>query len=165
MEISEPPLYAITGALATRGASAEIEGRTAYIRDRERIARLMNEFRPDIMFYAAALKHVPILDRDWSEGVKTNIFGSVNVADAAVAAGAEAMVMISTDKANEPVSMLGLIKRLLRCAARRWTTTSQLGARGSKPPMRLISVRLGDVLASNGSVVPKVKAQIAAETR
>ena len=71
----------------------------------------MNEFKPDIVFHAAALKHVPILERDWSEGVKTNIFGSVNVADAALAAGAEAMVMISTDKAIEPVSMLGLTKR------------------------------------------------------
>ena len=83
----------------------------ADIRDRERILRLMNEFKPDIVFHAAALKHVPILERDWSEGVKTNIFGSVNVADAALAAGAEAMVMISTDKAIEPVSMLGLTKR------------------------------------------------------
>ena len=71
----------------------------------------MSEFKPDIVFHAAALKHVPILERDWSEGVKTNIFGSVNVADAALAAGAEAMVMISTDKAIEPVSMLGLTKR------------------------------------------------------
>ena len=72
---------------------------------------LMSEFKPDIVFHAAALKHVPILERDWSEGVKTNIFGSVNVADAALAAGAKAMVMISTDKAIEPVSMLGLTKR------------------------------------------------------
>ena len=73
---------------------------------------LMREFRPDIVFHAAALKHVPILERDWSEGVKTNIFGSVNVADAAVASGAQAMVMISTDKAIEPVSVLGATKRL-----------------------------------------------------
>ena len=75
------------------------------------LMRLMSEFKPDIVFHAAALKHVPILERDWSEGVKTNIFGSVNVADAARAAGATAMVMISTDKAIEPVSMLGLTKR------------------------------------------------------
>ena len=63
------------------------------------------------MFHAAALKHVPLLERDWAEGVKTNVFGSVNVADAAVAAGAAAMVMISTDKAIEPVSVLGATKR------------------------------------------------------
>ena len=111
IENSEPALYAVTEALAARATGAVIEGRIADIRDRERILRLMNEFKPDIVFHAAALKHVPILERDWSEGVKTNIFGSVNVADAALAAGAEAMVMISTDKAIEPVSMLGLTKR------------------------------------------------------
>ena len=111
IENSEPALYAVTEALAERETGVAIEGRIADIRDRERILRLMSEFKPDIVFHAAALKHVPILERDWSEGVKTNIFGSVNVADAALAAGAEAMVMISTDKAIEPVSMLGLTKR------------------------------------------------------
>src|SRR5260370_30087590 len=97
VENSEPALYAATEALATHQTGAVIEGRIADIRDRERMLRLMNEFKPDIVFHAAALKHVPILERDWSEGVKTNIFGSINVADAALAAGAEAMVMISTD--------------------------------------------------------------------
>src|ERR1700692_1040643 len=111
IENSEPALYAVTEALAAHDSGAVVEGRVADIRDRERIRRLMSEFKLDIVFHAAALKHVPILERDWSEGVKTNIFGSVNVADAALAAGAEAMVMISTDKAIEPVSMLGLTKR------------------------------------------------------
>jgi O-antigen biosynthesis protein WbqV len=162
VENSEPALYAITEALAARGASAEIEGRIADIRDRERIARLMMEFRPDIVFHAAALKHVPILERDWSEGVKTNIFGSINVADAAVAAGAEAMVMISTDKAIEPVSMLGLTKRFAEMYCQALDHDLAAGTHGAKPPMRLISVRFGNVLASNGSVVPKFKAQIEA---
>ncbi len=88
-----------------------IEGRLADVRDRERIFRLIGDFKPDIVFHAAALKHVPLLEQDWEEGVKTNVFGSVNVADAAVAAGAAAMVMISTDKAIEPVSVLGASKR------------------------------------------------------
>ncbi|WP_198964331.1 SDR family NAD(P)-dependent oxidoreductase [Bradyrhizobium sp. Y36] len=162
VENSEPALYAITEALAARGASAEIEGRIADIRDRERITRLMMEFRPDIVFHAAALKHVPILERDWSEGVKTNIFGSINVADAAVAAGAEAMVMISTDKAIEPVSMLGLTKRFAEMYCQALDHDLASGTHGAKPPMRLISVRFGNVLASNGSVVPKFKAQIEA---
>jgi FlaA1/EpsC-like NDP-sugar epimerase len=136
-----------------------IDGRIADIRDRERILRLMKEFEPDLVFHAAALKHVPILERDWSEGVKTNIFGSINVADAAVAAGAEAMVMISTDKAIEPVSMLGLTKRFaeMYCQALDHDLAVQPGSRRR---MRLISVRFGNVLASNGSVVPKFKAQI-----
>jgi len=161
IENSEPALYAVTEALAAHDTSAVIEGRVADIRDRERILRLMSEFKPDIVFHAAALKHVPILERDWSEGVKTNIFGSVNVADAALAAGAEAMVMISTDKAIEPVSMLGLTKRFaeMYCQALDHDPAAQPDG---KPRMRLISVRFGNVLASNGSVVPKFKAQIEA---
>lgn len=162
VENSEPALYAVTEALTARDSGADIEGRIADIRDRERITRLMAEFKPDIVFHAAALKHVPILERDWSEGVKTNIFGSINVADAALAAGAEAMVMISTDKAIEPVSMLGLTKRFaeMYCQALDHDLVAQAG--GSKPAMRFISVRFGNVLASNGSVVPKFKAQIEA---
>jgi O-antigen biosynthesis protein WbqV len=160
IENSEPALYAVTEALAERGTGAVVEGRIADIRDRERVMRLMREFKPDIVFHAAALKHVPILERDWSEGVKTNIFGSVNVADAALAAGAEAMVMISTDKAIEPVSMLGLTKRFaeMYCQA----LDRDLAGSDGKPRMRLISVRFGNVLASNGSVVPKFKSQIEA---
>jgi len=162
LENSEPALYAVTEALAAYGSAAVIEGRIADIRDRERIMRLMAEFKPDIVFHAAALKHVPILERDWSEGVKTNIFGSINVADAALAAGAEAMVMISTDKAIEPVSMLGLTKRFAEMYCQALDHDLAAGHGGAKPPMRLISVRFGNVLASNGSVVPKFKAQIEA---
>jgi FlaA1/EpsC-like NDP-sugar epimerase len=163
IENSEPALYAVTEALAAHRTGAVIEGRIADIRDRERILRLMGEFKPDIVFHAAALKHVPILERDWSEGVKTNIFGSINVADAALAAGAGAMVMISTDKAIEPVSMLGLTKRFaeMYCQALDHDLAARSGS-GTLPRMRLISVRFGNVLASNGSVVPKFKAQIEA---
>jgi FlaA1/EpsC-like NDP-sugar epimerase len=161
IENSEPALYAVTETLAAHGTAAMIEGRVADVRDRERMLRLMNEFKPDIVFHAAALKHVPILERDWSEGVKTNIFGTVNVADAALAAGAEAMVMISTDKAIEPVSMLGLTKRFAEMYCQALDHDLSAMAEG-QPRMRLISVRFGNVLASNGSVVPKFKAQIEA---
>jgi FlaA1/EpsC-like NDP-sugar epimerase len=156
IESSEPALYAVTEKLVGLGAEVVIDGRIADVRDRDRMLRLMNEFKPDIVFHAAALKHVPILERDWSEGVKTNIFGSINVADAALLSGAEAMVMISTDKAVEPVSMLGLTKRFaeMYCQA----LDRDLAASGGQ--MRLISVRFGNVLASNGSVVPKFRRQI-----
>ncbi|MCK1271817.1 MULTISPECIES: SDR family NAD(P)-dependent oxidoreductase [unclassified Bradyrhizobium] len=160
VENSEPALYAITETLAALGTAASIEGRIADIRDRERIMRLMAEFKPDIVFHAAALKHVPILERDWSEGVKTNIFGSINVADAAHSAGADAMVMISTDKAIEPVSMLGLTKRFAEMYCQALDHDLAAGHGGARRSMRLISVRFGNVLASNGSVVPKFKAQI-----
>jgi O-antigen biosynthesis protein WbqV len=132
----------------------------ADVRDRERVFRLVAEFKPDIVFHAAALKHVPLLEQDWGEGIKTNVFGSVNVADAAVAAGSSAMVMISTDKAIEPVSILGATTRLaeMYCQA----LDADLRRRDGARPTRLMSVRFGNVLASNGSVVPKFKAQIEA---
>ena len=60
-----------------------VEGRIADVRDRERIFSLIAQFKPNLVFHAAALKHVPLLERDWDEGIKTNVFGSVNVADAA----------------------------------------------------------------------------------
>ena len=161
VENAEPALHAVMEGLIAKFPTAVIEGRIADIRDRGRIVHLMTEFKPDIVFHAAALKHVPILERDWGEGVKTNIFGTVNVADAAVSAGAEAMVLISTDKAIEPVSMLGLTKRFAEMYCQALDRDLMHKANG-KAPMRLISVRFGNVLASNGSVVPKFKAQIEA---
>ena len=123
---------------------------------------LLAGFKPDIVFHAAALKHVPLLEHDWGEGVKTNVFGSVNVADAALAAGAAAMVMVSTDKAIEPVSVLGATKRFaeMYCQALDGEQATESG--DGRGPMRFIAVRFGNVLASNGSVVPKFKAQIEA---
>jgi O-antigen biosynthesis protein WbqV len=160
IENSEPALHAVLEVLATKQSDATIEGRLADVRDRDRIFRLVREFRPEIVFHAAALKHVPLLERDWDEGVKTNVFGSVNVADAAAAAGATAMVMISTDKAIEPVSVLGASKRFaeMYCQALDNDFARRADARGRL--FRLIAVRFGNVLASNGSVVPKFKAQI-----
>jgi FlaA1/EpsC-like NDP-sugar epimerase len=162
LENSEPALHAVLETLATKNSNAEIGGRIADIRDRERVFRLLQEFQPDLVFHAAALKHVPLLERDWGEGVKTNVFGSVNVADAAVAAGASAMVMISTDKAIEPVSVLGATKRFAEMYCQALDASFARKANANKPPMRLIAVRFGNVLASNGSVVPKFKAQIEA---
>ncbi len=159
IEQSEPALHAVLEALKRKQSGTEIFGRIADIRDRQRVMTLVTHFKPDIVFHAAALKHVPMLEQDWDEGIKTNVFGSINVADAAAAAGAAAMVMISTDKAIEPVSVLGATKRLaeMYCQA----LDDELSRRGQRS-MRLISVRFGNVLASNGSVVPKFKAQIEA---
>jgi FlaA1/EpsC-like NDP-sugar epimerase len=160
IENSEPALHNVLEQLQAKQAPARIDGRIADIRDRARVMRLVGDFKPDIVFHAAALKHVPLLERDWDEGIKTNVFGSLNVADAAVAAGASAMVMISTDKAIEPISVLGATKRFaeMYCQA----LDADMARRSQGSPMRLIAVRFGNVLASNGSVVPKFKAQIEA---
>ena len=162
IENSEPALYAVQETLATKQTQALVAGRLADVRDRDRIFRLFADFKPDIVFHAAALKHVPLLEQDWGEGVKTNVFGSINVADAAVAAGATAMVMISTDKAIEPVSVLGATKRFAEMYCQALDAESVRRGDGGHAAMRLIAVRFGNVLASNGSVVPKFKAQIEA---
>ena len=167
IENSEPALHAVLERLAAKSRQTVIEGRIADIRDRDRIFSLMAEFKPDLVFHAAALKHVPILERDWEEGIKTNVFGSVNGADAARDAGADAMVMISTDKAIDPVSVLGATKRLAEMYCQALDAAGHAKRRGGygnggKPPIRMIAVRFGNVLASNGSVVPKFKAQIEA---
>ena len=88
LENSEPALHAVLEKLAAKTSAVSsgtlVEGRIADIRDRERISSLIAAFKPNFVFHAAALKHVPILERDWDEGIKTNVFGSVNVADAAL---------------------------------------------------------------------------------
>jgi FlaA1/EpsC-like NDP-sugar epimerase len=162
IENSEPALHAVMEALRSKGQDAKLDGRIADIRDRERIVRLVKAFRPDLVFHAAALKHVPLLERDWDEGIKTNVFGSVNVADAAIASGAAEMVMISTDKAIEPISMLGATKRFAEMYCQALDANLAARAAADRPAMRLIAVRFGNVLASNGSVVPKFKSQIEA---
>src|ERR1700739_2002974 len=110
----------------------------------------MNALRPDIVFHAAALKHVPLLERDWAEGVKTNVFGSVNVADAAVAAGARAMGMIPPDRAIEPVSVLGATKRFAEMYCQALDADAARRRDGSREPMRLLAPRFGQLLASDG---------------
>jgi len=164
IENSEPALHAVLEQLAVKtSTTTTVEGRIADVRDRERMFRLIGEFKPNLIFHAAALKHVPLLERDWDEGIKTNVFGSVNVADAALDAGVDAMVMISTDKAIEPVSVLGATKRLAEMYCQALDAGGDAGqGNGGKPPLRVIAVRFGNVLASNGSVVPKFKAQIEA---
>jgi len=164
IENSEPALHAVLEQLAVKSSATVVDGRIADIRDRDRMFALIGEAKPNLVFHAAALKHVPLLERDWAEGIKTNVFGSVNVADASRHAGAEAMVMISTDKAIDPVSVLGATKRLAEMYCQALDAAGRNGNRtnGGQLPMRMIAVRFGNVLASNGSVVPKFKAQIEA---
>lgn len=155
LDSSEPALYGVREQLAGTGAATRIESSIADVRDRARISAIFRSFRPDLVFHAAALKQVPYLEVDWAEGVKTNVFGSVNVADAAAAVGASA-ILISTDKAVDPVSILGATKRLSEIYAQLVDAESTAAGR----VQRLASVRFGNVLGSVGSVVPRFKAQI-----
>src|SRR5215211_1269577 len=157
VESSEPALHHILENPALAASETRVDGVIADVRDRPRMFDVMRAFSPDVVFHAAALKHVPYLEKDWAEGLKTNVFGSVNAADAAVDARAGTFVMISTDKAIEPVSMLGVTKRF----AEMYTQARDAEVDSVEGGTRLIAVRFGNVLGSVGSVVPKFKAQIA----
>lgn len=157
IENSEPALHQITENLKALDNPPVVHGVIADVRDRERMHEVLAAFKPDVVYHAAALKHVPYLEQDWVEGIRTNVFGSVNAADSALASGASAFVMISTDKAIEPVSMLGVTKRF----AEMYAQALDEERTANPDAARLIAVRFGNVLGSNGSVVPKFKDQIA----
>ncbi|MBN9062651.1 MAG: polysaccharide biosynthesis protein [Rhizobiales bacterium] len=151
LDISEFLLHEIEMDLRRRHPDLDIRGRIANVRERAQIFRLVEEAKPDVVVHAAALKHVPIVEAQPLEGLATNAVGTRNVVDAAVASGAEVMVMISTDKAVRPSSFMGATKRLAEMYAQALDLESQT---------RFVTVRFGNVLGSNGSVVPIFQRQI-----
>jgi FlaA1/EpsC-like NDP-sugar epimerase len=145
---------------ALHGVQMLIEGRALLdtpnlvvcdIRDQSRIKQVFADHRPEVVFHAAALKHLPLLEMHPSEALKTNIFGTQNLLDAAEAFGVTRFVNISTDKAADPTSVLGFTKRV----AERLTAAAARRADGT-----YLSVRFGNVLGSRGSVLTSFKAQV-----
>lgn len=125
----------------------------ADIRDVERLNRIFDDHRPDVVFHAAALKHLPLLEQYPDEALKSNVAGSLNVLRAAQHSGVKVFVNISTDKAANPVSVLGYSKRVAE------RLTAHIGA--ETPTGVYLSVRFGNVLGSRGSVLTSFKDQIA----
>ena len=129
----------------------------ADIRDAARVQAIFDDHRPELIFHAAALKHVPMVEANPLEGLATNAAGTRHVADAARGVGAVAMVLISTDKAVNPTSVMGASKRL----AEMYCQALDISARATHHGMRCITVRFGNVLGSTGSVVPLFQRQLA----
>ncbi len=129
----------------------------ADIRDEARIRAVFDDVRPELLFHAAALKHVPMVEANPLEGLLTNAAGTRHVADAARAVGTLAMVLISTDKAVNPTSVMGASKRV----AEMYCQALDIQALQSGQGMRCITVRFGNVLGSTGSVVPLFQRQLA----
>ncbi len=155
---SEFNLYAIDMELGERHPTLPRHAELGDVRDQARVARLFREHTPELVFHAAALKHVPLVEANPVEGVATNVQGTVNVADACVAAGVGVMVMISTDKAVNPSSVMGATKRIAESYCQRLDMKRAEGAHAT----RFVTVRFGNVLGSTGSVVPLFQRQLAA---
>lgn len=164
LDHSEAALHAILdrAMLEQRPGDGPVAGRLCDMRDRARLMAITKEFAPNIVFHAAALKHVPHLEREVCDAVRTNVMGTVNAADAAIAAGTSVFVLISTDKATEPVSILGATKRLAEMYVQAVDTAPQLVDSAPARRTRLVAVRFGNVLGTAGSVVPRFRAQIEA---
>ncbi len=125
----------------------------ADVRNRERLERLFRRFRPDVVFHAAAHKHVPLMEANPEEAILNNVCGTANLAELSLEYGTEVFVNISTDKAVNPTSVMGASKRVAEMVVRN-------AAEKAAPKSAFVSVRFGNVLGSRGSVIPTFKEQI-----
>lgn len=151
---SEFLLYTLDMEIRDRYPEVSTVARFMNVRDKNRVNGLFAEYRPDAVFHAAALKHVPLVEDNPIEGIKTNLLGTQIVADAAMSHDVSNFVMISTDKAVNPTNVMGATKR----AAEAYCQSLDVGSTKT----RFKTVRFGNVLGSNGSVVPRFQDQIAA---
>jgi FlaA1/EpsC-like NDP-sugar epimerase len=164
-DVNEFQLYTIDMDLAERHPSLPRVACLGDVRDRARLAQVMAEGRPELVFHAAAYKHVPMVEANPVEGILTNVIGTRNVAEACRAAGVATMVMISTDKAVHPANIMGATKRLAESICQALDVENKRTAKMSVsgvPDTRFITVRFGNVLGSTGSVVPLFHRQLEA---
>ena len=143
---------------ASYGHRTQIIPIIADVKDREKIFKLMSDYRPDTVYHAAAHKHVPLMEVNPMEAVKNNIFGTKNVAEASKAANVSKFVMVSTDKAVNPTNVMGASKRIAEMIV---TGLSEQGQKADEAGTKLSAVRFGNVLGSRGSVIPLFQEQIA----
>jgi O-antigen biosynthesis protein WbqV len=156
---AELHLYQIDMELSERHKGLSRATVMADVRDPDRVRDLFAEQRPDLVFHAAAMKHVPMVEMNPIEGVLTNVQGTRNVADACVEFGIRTMVLISTDKAVNPTNVMGATKRIAESYCQALDIqTARLGTGAT----RFVTVRFGNVLGSTGSVVPLFQRQLAA---
>lgn len=148
----ENSIYEIDGELREKYSEFTIQPIIADVRDKGRIESIFADVRPQVVFHAAAHKHVPLMEAQPIEAVRNNIFGTKNVAEIADKFGAERFVMISTDKAVNPTSVMGATKRVAELVVQNLSKTSKT---------KFVAVRFGNVLGSRGSVIPLFKKQIA----
>ena len=150
-DIYENNAYAIELELKRNYPNLTIHALIGSVRDQKRIEAVMEQYRPTVVYHAAAHKHVPLMEESPLEAVKNNVFGTLNTARAADKAGVEHFVLISTDKAVNPTNVMGASKRICEMVIQSYAETSKTC---------FAAVRFGNVLGSNGSVIPLFREQI-----
>lgn len=157
MDVNENSLYMLERDFDFKKSEEEEYKDVKYIseivsiRDKEALRHLFDEYKPDVVFHAAAHKHVPLMERRPKEAIKNNVFGTKNVMEVSIEKGVERFIMISTDKAVNPTNAMGASKRL---------TEIILQSKKDKYKTKFAAVRFGNVLGSSGSVIPIFKEQI-----
>lgn len=154
-DIYENNAYDIQQELTRKyGERLNLDVRIGSVRNTSRIRWIMNHYHPDVVFHAAAHKHVPLMEDSPNEAIKNNVIGTYKTAEAAAAVGVKKFVLISTDKAVNPTNIMGASKRLCEMVVQMMNRRC--------PGTDFVAVRFGNVLGSNGSVIPLFKKQIAA---
>ncbi|MEE1336040.1 nucleoside-diphosphate sugar epimerase/dehydratase [Methanobrevibacter sp.] len=148
----ENSLYDIELELKTNHPNNDIRAIVANIREKERLDAIFEKYRPEIVFHAAAHKHVPLMENNPTEAIKNNVFGTYNLVNCSDEYGVKRFILISTDKAVNPTNIMGATKRLCEMI---------IQAKDKKSNTEYVAVRFGNVLGSNGSVVPLFKKQMA----
>ena len=150
-DIAENGAYDIQQEIKRTYPQVDLKVLIGSVRDPKRIAEIFDEYKPDIVYHAAAHKHVPLMEDSPKEAVKNNVLGTYNLASMADAYGVKRFVMISTDKAVNPTNVMGATKRVCEMIVQSFNKTSET---------EFVAVRFGNVLGSNGSVIPLFKEQI-----
>ena len=152
-DIYENNAYALQQELLSELPELDLEVLIGSVRDKDRVNMIFEKYHPDVVYHAAAHKHVPLMEESPNEAVKNNVFGTRNVVDAADRYGSSVFVFISTDKAVNPTNIMGATKRLCEMVVEYYSRISET---------KFVAVRFGNVLGSNGSVIPLFRRQIEA---
>jgi len=158
LEMAESPLHDLTLELHDHFPDARFIPVIADVRNRERIEQIFRDMRPDVVYHAAAYKHVPLMESHPNEAIQANVLGTKNMADMAVKYGVQRFVMISTDKAVNPTNIMGASKRIAEIYVQSLFKKLQ---KENSNCTKFITTRFGNVLGSNGSVIPYFQKQIA----
>ena len=150
-DVYENSVYDIQNELKRKYPNLNMNVLIGSIRDKERLEEIFNKYRVDVVFHAAAHKHVPLMEDSPKEAIKNNVFGTLNLVKTAHEYNIKRFVLISTDKAVNPTNIMGATKRLCEMIVQSYNTISKT---------EFVAVRFGNVLGSNGSVIPLFKKQI-----